>query len=189
VSLREVARRAGVSHGAPAHHFPTKQALLAAYAAQSFEGLVSAIQDRIMRTTIRDPRDVLMCIGDGYIAYATENPARFEMMFRRDLFDIESADFREPSERAWSLLHTTALAMAESGLLTPEQARMLAVTCWSMVHGFASLWNTGWLGEKLATDEPGALSHQMNLFATFGLATDRGYAGTPPREGVSGTSD
>lgn len=168
-SLREVARRAGVSHGAPAHHFPNKRALLAAYAAQSFEALLEGITERILRGPVRDARDILMAVGDGYVAYALAHPSRFEIMFRRDLFDPDSEEFQPVGERAFGALASAVEACVAQGLLPAADARATIVQCWSMVHGFAALWNSGWLARHLGEDDPVALGHAMNVLATWRL--------------------
>jgi AcrR family transcriptional regulator len=86
LSLREVARRAGVSHGAPLRHFPSLAALCSVVAAEAFEGLyaeVAASMDEVGE----DPLDRLRAAGRGYVRFATGNPGPFTLMFRRDLCD------------------------------------------------------------------------------------------------------
>lgn len=169
-SLREVARRAGVSHGAPAHHFANKRALLAAYAVRSYAELVAGITERIARGPIRDARDVLMAVGDGYIAYATAHPARFEVMFRRDLFDVDGDEMNEVTQRTFGALVAAVEACVTQGLLPAQDARAATVMCWSMVHGFSALWNCGWLGVMTGETDAPALGHLMNMLATWRIA-------------------
>ncbi len=70
---------AGVSPAAPYHHFPDKQALLDAIATQGFDALTSAMETRMAKET--DPNARLDASGVGYVAFAVENPALFQLMF------------------------------------------------------------------------------------------------------------
>ena len=85
-SLRGVAKRAGVSHAAPAHHFGDARGLLTAIATRGFERLIARQQD-FQREAPPIPRAQLEASGLGYVAFATENPALFRLMlgsFRHD---------------------------------------------------------------------------------------------------------
>jgi AcrR family transcriptional regulator len=79
LSLRGVARVVGVSPAAPYHHFPDKQALLEAVAAQGFDALTAAMEKRMAKKT--DPTGRLDASGVGYVTFALENPALFRLMF------------------------------------------------------------------------------------------------------------
>src|SRR5271154_1132897 len=79
LSLRRVARTAGVSPAAPYHHFADKQALLDAVATQGFDALTSAMETRMAKET--DPDARLDASGVGYVVFAVENPALFRLMF------------------------------------------------------------------------------------------------------------
>ncbi len=79
-SLRGVAKRAGVSHGAPAHHFADARGLLTELAAQGYQRFIDA-QERRQQEAAKDPEAQLTASGLGYIDFATENPALFRLMF------------------------------------------------------------------------------------------------------------
>ncbi|MFF0248815.1 TetR/AcrR family transcriptional regulator [Streptosporangium sandarakinum] len=85
VGLREIARRAGVSHGAPRRYFPTHHALLSAIAHRGFADLAARFAAAGEGTAT--PRERLRAIGAAYVAYAVENRGMFELMFRHDLLD------------------------------------------------------------------------------------------------------
>src|SRR3954447_4896272 len=82
-SLRELARRAGVSHNAPYKHFADKSALLAAVSAAGFEMLTSRMAGEMAR--LRDPRQQLFGMLRTYIDHGVENPALYSLMFGRHL--------------------------------------------------------------------------------------------------------
>src|SRR6476469_9901859 len=84
-SLREVARRAGVSHTAPAHHFGDVKGLLTSVAAEGFEALRQVTSEAAARHT--EPVEQLRAIGEAYVALARSNPGHCVVMFRTDLVD------------------------------------------------------------------------------------------------------
>src|SRR5262249_49721298 len=112
LSLRELARAAGVSHAAPYRHFPSREALLAALATEGFLGLGAAREARAAGVT--DPVARLTALGVGYVRYAVDHPGHFRVMFSRDLHEgIEDpalAAAGEPTLRA--LVDAVAAAQA-----------------------------------------------------------------------------
>ena len=90
LSLRDVARRAGVSHAAPAHHFTDKAGLLTAVATEGFGMLVTYLADA-QPGAARQPADQLAALGRAYAQFAEENPGRFEVMFRPGLLHAGDA--------------------------------------------------------------------------------------------------
>lgn len=137
-SLREVARRSGVSPAAPAHHFGDVAGLLAAVATQAFEGLHAALEAGNQRGG-NDPVARLREQGLAYVGFALRQPGRFGLMFRGGLRKDE------PLVRAAHAAFTTledgvrALFDLPAGMpLTPAQWQALIAT-WSVVHGFAHL--------------------------------------------------
>ncbi|MGW2180313.1 TetR family transcriptional regulator [Streptomyces sp. NPDC001732] len=91
VGLREIARRAGVSHGAPRRYFPTHHALLSAVAHRGFEDLGTRSEAAATDTTA--PRDQLEALARTYVGYALERRGMFELMFRHDLLTLLGAGF------------------------------------------------------------------------------------------------
>jgi AcrR family transcriptional regulator len=149
-TLREVARRAGVSHNAPYRHFRDKEELLAAVAAEGF--------DRLTESMVRAAKsgsgalDRLRLSGRGYVQFALSFPQHFAVMFdaprRFDLYP----QTRAAGERAFgTLLHYIEGCQAE-GLLPKGDARSLALLAWSMVHGIAKLAIGGHLPWRGITD-------------------------------------
>src|SRR5580704_9489378 len=92
-TLRECARRAGVSHAAPAHHFPTVGDLLAEIAAAGFEDLTTSMRQFAEEAPAGDAPGCLMGLGRGYVAFALGNRAVFQLMFRSETFSFDNEHF------------------------------------------------------------------------------------------------
>jgi AcrR family transcriptional regulator len=145
-SLREVARRAGVSPAAPAHHFGDGAGLLAAVSTLGFQELAQSLIDG-QRRAGRDPRARLVGQGVGYVRFALRQPGRFRLMFR-------PGKLRE--DEALVVAATAAFGQLENGIRAlcgivpaapldaPARAALLAM--WSIVHGFAHLAIAGRFG-------------------------------------------
>ncbi len=138
LSLREVARKAGVSHNAPYHHFKDRGALLAALVEDGFASLAQEMADA--RAAAPDARARLEACGKAYIRFALKSPARFKLMFRPELTGTEAdAAVAQSSTAALDTL-TTAIVEAQAGGLAPAgDPKPLVLTCWAAVHGLASL--------------------------------------------------
>src|SRR5690606_11896290 len=102
-TLREVARRAGVSHGAPAHHFGDVRGLLSEFTAESFEQLSATMRRRRARASDA-AFDQLTASGIGYVEYALTHRARFQLMFRSGMLDLERASLVEAAGDAFGQL-------------------------------------------------------------------------------------
>lgn len=133
-SLRQVAKRAGVSHAAPAHHFGDAGGLLTALAAEGFRRFLAA-QARREAQAAPDPRAQLTAAGLGYIDFALARPALFRLMFGSDRPDFGDAALSEASEAAYR--HLDAQVTATGGAL-PDIAAV-----WSLAHGIADLMAAG----------------------------------------------
>ena len=143
VSLRHLARRAGVSHAAPAHHFQDKRGLLTAVATEGFTRLA----DRL--TEVLDDTGELLEVGVAYVGFAVANRAHFEVMFRPDLYHPTAPELLAARARA-----TRALAAAVETLppAPGSSTRADGLAACSLVHGFASLWLNGAFPPDLGTD-------------------------------------
>jgi AcrR family transcriptional regulator len=123
LSLREVARRAGVSHNAPYRHFPDRDALLAGLAAEGFRMLGEALQAAGTRE-----------MGEAYVRFALEHPQRFRLMFGGHVDQAQHAELGRSARRAYDTL--SAVFRARTDVADPEQA---AAAAWALVHGLAHL--------------------------------------------------
>ncbi|MEL6980932.1 MAG: TetR/AcrR family transcriptional regulator [Actinomycetota bacterium] len=135
-SLREVARRAGVSHGAPAHHFGTSKGLLTSVAAEGFETLSAAFDEAI--ASADNPIDRLTAMGKAYVRIAIENPGHFGVMCSHELIHAEDDEYTSHASRAY--LQLIELITEIRDTLNPDLDIDAAATMtWSAVHGLAAL--------------------------------------------------
>ncbi|NEB41916.1 TetR/AcrR family transcriptional regulator [Streptomyces sp. SID14515] len=180
LGLREIARRAGVSHGAPRRHFPTHRSLLSAIAGRGFD----ALKDRL-DTSLRpdgDPRAQLCLLVDVYVGFAVEHRPMFELMFRHDLLDGGGEADGGPRLREKTLpLFSSLVALvarhrqdtARPSSPGPEPAPdVVAAALWANVHGIAQLWSWGSLSLTLDAPSPGDPHAQESLAALIARTVD-----------------
>ena len=158
VSLRDVARRAGVSHSAPAHHFGSKAGLLTAFATAGYQLLGESIIKEVVAADAADGAEELAAIGSGYVRFALSHPAHFEVMFRLDALDPGNAEFAATSDAAYGLLTATVERCRLAGRLHGHSPEVVTVSAWSLVHGLATLWIGGRLGERTTEPDPQRLA-------------------------------
>ena len=158
LSLREVARRVGVSHAAPAHHFRNKAGLLTAFATAGYGRLAQSVVAEVTSSAPADGAVLLAAVGRGYVRFALASREQFEVMFRVDLLDADDPEFVAASEAAYSLLQTTIERCRQEGRLGGRDPEVVAVGAWSLVHGFAALWLSGRLAERIDETDPHRLA-------------------------------
>lgn len=130
VSLRALARDAGVTHGAPAHHFGDRRGLFTALAAEGFGLLADALTESV------EAGDFAQTAVD-YVRFAVGHPGHYAVMFRADLLEGGDAELRRQEGRAGDALRAGVSGLQDDRVSVPaEQARQIA---WAMVHGIASL--------------------------------------------------
>ncbi|CUS56896.1 MAG TPA: TetR family transcriptional regulator [Hyphomonas sp.] len=141
-SLRAVAKRAGVSHGAPAHHFRDARGLLTALAASGFRRLV-ATQEARQDAAERDVRSQQIAVGLGYIDFALENPALFRLMFSSEKPDRTVADLGAASIAAYEKLMSGVRSVVGNNPPDDPGAMKHVMASWAMAHGLADLIVSG----------------------------------------------
>ncbi len=140
-TLRGCAKRAGVSHAAPAHHFKDATALLTALAALGFRRFLE-VQIKYKDAAPPNPRDRMLASGLGYIDFAQKHTALFRLIFSSDRPDYADAELSHASEAAFTDMMQGVRAL--SGGNAPEEKVMIDVAAtWAMVHGVADLINSG----------------------------------------------
>lgn len=154
ISLRELARRAGVSHAAPAHHFGDKIGLLTAIAVEGFDLFADELNAAF------DATGSFLEVGVAYVGFAVRHRAQFEVMFRPELLragDPALAAARERSRQAlYGLLGSVPL---EPGVDTMRAG----VAAWALVHGLATLYLDGNLPPALGND-PEAIAREIAVY-------------------------
>lgn len=147
-SLRECARRAGVSHAAPAHHFGDARGLLTAYAARGFGALTAALRSVAARHT--EPGERLQALGEAYVGFALEHAARYQLMFRSGQTEMAEPALREAAGAAWTEL-AQAVAAARGTVPARDSSDPHAALAWATVHGLALLLIDGRMAPTRAT--------------------------------------
>lgn len=153
LSLRDLARRAGVSHGAPARHFSDKAALLTALATDALERFQAALLGG-MAEAGDSALDRHRAIGMGYVRFAIEHPAYFRLMTgRRDVFEPD-AEFDAAYRRLFETIREATIAAQHEGWATGRDPDDLLAASWSVVHGFAMLWVEGGIQDYFGSNDP-----------------------------------
>lgn len=140
-TLREVARRAGVSHNAPYRHFRDRDDLMAAVAAQGFRELTQAMVAAASQQS--GPLDRLKRAGLGYVTFALRRPEHFTVMFDAPISERKHPDSAEAAKRAFDTLLDFVKSSQDKGRLPPGDSHQMALLAWTMVHGIAKLAITG----------------------------------------------
>jgi AcrR family transcriptional regulator len=139
LSLRKVAQRAGVSHNAPYSHFPDKQSLIAAISTEGFKQLYTEL-DSAISAYPDDPGRQLQEGAWAYAQFALDHTDIFKIMFSGIIEkEKDYPAFVEISQQTFGRVVDVVLACQQAGLLPPEQADVMAIAVWGMVHGIISL--------------------------------------------------
>lgn len=143
-TLREVARRAGVSHTAPYKHFPDKAALLAEMALIGFDRLREALMAAI-QPSAASLRAKFIAVAQAYVRFGTANPALYRLMFSEDAGKAGSVHLSQRALAAFGVLLDLLERGQAEGVLRPRDVRGQAAACWAQVHGLTLLTIDGLL--------------------------------------------
>lgn len=178
LTLREVARRLGVTSAAPYHHFADKEAILAAVAEEGFIELVAAMEPP---PSAKKPIAKLRAQGMGYVRFAAAHPAHYRVMFGR-LVDIPKyPSLHVAADKAFNALLGSIVAAQAAKAIRAGDPTEHALVAWSTVHGLAMLWIDCALGGP-----SGAPRSIEDLAAAASEMLVRGLA---PRRGASARAD
>ena len=162
ISMREVAREAGVSHQAPYHHFTDRSGIFAAICEEGFRHLSEAL------LAPRPSIDSNMC--ESYVHFALQNPGHFRVMMRNDLCQLAnypSAAFE--ANRAFDILVDEVKSLLGEGA-DNEVVKTQTAYMWSVGHGLATLLLDGPLELKLeGIDDMNAFIHQVSRTAVASI--------------------
>lgn len=161
LSFREVARRAGVSHQAPYHHFGKDQGILEAIGTEGFEALAKTMQEAAAEAG-NDALQALTAGGVAYVHFARTHVGHFRVMFQRDLVEVhkEERSLKEAEDAFGTLVRLCEEAQA-AGYGLSLSAEDLAILCWSTVHGFATLLVEGVLSAKFTDAQSDGLTQRI----------------------------
>ena len=132
ISLRELARSAGVSHAAPAHHFTDRRGLFTALAAEGWRKLAAALGEA---------RPEFINAALAYTRFALDHPGHYAVMFDRALVDPDNAELIAAQDAAGAELQRGVGTLDDPRAVADPEAAALAA--WSLVHGFSLLWLNG----------------------------------------------
>jgi AcrR family transcriptional regulator len=143
ISLRELARSAGVSHAAPAHHFTDRRGLFTALATEGFQLLTAALSDARGRFA-----DAALA----YVRFALEHPGHYQVMFNRSLLDAADAELAAAETAAGAELSRGVATLRDPNARADPAAAQLAA--WSLVHGFSTLWLNDAVNAQIKQADP-----------------------------------
>ena len=158
-TLREVARRAGVSHNAPYRHFADGEELLAGVAVEGFQELTQAMTRAAKRQP--DALSRLKCAGLAYVEFALHRPEHFAVMFEAPVSKggllkrfphHKTPNSAEAAKQAFEKLVSLVKSCQDAGRLPSGDSLQFALLAWTMVHGVAKLATTKRLPFESKTD-------------------------------------
>lgn len=184
ITLRGLARRLGVSHAAPSHHFHDREALLVELAAQGHEMLEAAMRRRLADEPQQPPS---LAIGEGYLDFALANPNRFRLMFAgiAEMEPTGSPSFTDAAQRSFATLVQFTGDDSDPDHTEPW------LSSWALVHGLATLWVDGSLHYAFGTpgDPAPFRSRATRILAehTRAMGVEPGAVGRPVElDGLAG---
>jgi AcrR family transcriptional regulator len=168
LTLRAIARRAGVSHGAPLRHFPSLASLLSAAAAEGFRDLITAVAAHLAAlpggaTSL----ERASAAGRAYVHFAIANPGVFTVMFSPDRIDNEDPVYLVAAADSFQQLQDVVESAQRDGFHPDVDPTRLASVMWTSIHGLADLWVRGkglpGCDESFGLEEFLSLSHVILL--------------------------
>jgi len=151
LSLRDLARRTGVSHAAPRRHFADKQALLDALAQDGFERMGRALRDAMEQAGPEfDTR--LAALARSYVRFATRHAALLELMFAGKHRPGAADGLREAADAAFAAPLALITAAQAEGAVVPGDPEAVATVAWATVQGLATIANAGMLDDAALDD-------------------------------------
>ncbi|MHB8293592.1 MAG: TetR/AcrR family transcriptional regulator [Acidimicrobiales bacterium] len=185
LSLREVARRADVSHGAPLRHFPSLAALLSEVAAEGFRCLEEAVDDTSACCGPADEHHAmarLAASGRAYVAFALAHPGVYQLMWRPDLIELDRAPLSNAAPAAFAALVRLVRAAQVEGWHAETDSLVLAGSLWGSMHGLVQLWQQRAISGPTATTSIESLVETTLTLALGDAPLDASFSeGPPPR--------
>lgn len=162
LTLRETARRAGVSVAAPYRHFEHREALLAAVLTKGFRELT--LRTETARHSKKDPMKALLAVGMAYVAFAADHPSIYRLMFGPECDKSAHPELMTAGHEALSVLINAVAECAKAKKLGTVNVQHVALAGWSLSHGLASLHADGMLEGRVPA---GALNETARTLMRF----------------------
>lgn len=183
LSIREVARRLGVSHQAPYKHFPSSEHLLAELVRRTYVTFAEHLETRPRGGT---PGDDMHCMGQAYFQFAMDHPLKYRLLFGTPLPDpTQHPAMMEEARKAFTVLLAGVAQMRGGVPLGSREIHLDALFVWSVVHGMATILQTAAL-HQLGLDEAtlrGAMPHALE---SIGRALTRATFPVPVASSAKG---
>lgn len=178
LSLRGLARHAGVSPAAPYRHFPSREALLAAIAVQGLRMRNEAMQIAL-ESAGRDPMARLLEVGVAFVLFAHEHASHYAVMSSSELIEgSKDPELAESSAESMGILLQAMRDAQEAGVVASGDLHVLAAGAWASVHGLASLMANGQLKPlRIAHESVEELARRITA-AMLGSMSHRGQGPT-----------
>jgi AcrR family transcriptional regulator len=149
LSVREVARRARVSHQAPYHYFENREAILAAIAEEGFRKFNARLESASGSNAVAR----LIAAGRAYIGFALSHPAHFQVMFRPELVNLDKyPSALAEANRGFAILQSLIDGMVKEKFLPARHAGGMVILSWAFVQGLSGLLLEGPLGRRAGDD-------------------------------------
>jgi len=184
LSVREAAKRAGVSPGAPFRHFRSKTALLTAVAEQAMDRLTQAVAKAVSEVGSEDPAAAFEAIGQGYLEWALANPTHFQIISSRTLIDFEaSSSLRDQNGAIRETMVELLTKVRNQGRLAPDvDLDHLVLAARAYVYGLARMAIDGHFPEWHPSEPPPtAVRKALRLFMSQTIAPPGRHLGTPTK--------
>ncbi|GBF49679.1 WHG domain protein [Leptospira ryugenii] len=143
LSLREIAKKLGVTHSAPNKHFPKKEVLLANMVEHGFIQFRIALLEGC-KNLETEPREAFQSMCLSYIKFANDNPEIYRLMFSKTLDDYEDYPACQKAGFAsFQVLLDAVNKLQEGGIIKQGDIREISFLLWSLIHGYVLLWQEG----------------------------------------------
>ncbi|HWU22101.1 MAG TPA: TetR/AcrR family transcriptional regulator [Nocardioides sp.] len=163
LSLRALARKAGVSHQAPIHVFGSRRGLLTALVVVAVNHLAEEMAYAASESeAAHGPgHEVVLAIGLAYLEFALEDQALFLLATRTDALDMTNPALREARDRAWSVLYDAVARAQATGWRAGQPTDLLSLLCWSLVQGVGAIYRDALAPEDLTARTPEQLARAL----------------------------
>ena len=166
VSVREVAKLAGVSPGAPFRHFATRNALLTAVAEEAMDRLAAAIEMALLAAKDGNPLQQVRAIGVGFLQWALSNPTHFQVISTRAVIDFEGSTLRKRNDAIRSKMTELLNVAAALGLLRVGDVGRYLIAARAMAYGLARMYIDGQV-PSWGLDESAAMAESISILDQF----------------------